>query len=253
MKLVVEELKGLTEEMIALTGFSVLDIEREEWQDQLKKSLTDDFIIPPFSYWDTRQKYWQERKRVWQQLFGDSRDGRDDDLMGEGLKTLAMLGSGKSNLTGTSEFDPIVAEICYRWFCPQDGKILDPFAGGAVRGAVAGVLGYNYTGVDLSPSQIADNTEKVAKLQQKGKVEYILGNSVNLPSLVTGEFDYIFSCPPYYDLEIYSEDEEDLSNKGTYEDFIKEYREVIKKAVDKLKPNRFATFIVGDIRDDKGF
>jgi hypothetical protein len=39
--------------------------------------------------------------------------------------------------TCTSIFDPVLCEIAYRWFCPSGGTVLDPFAGGSVRGIVA--------------------------------------------------------------------------------------------------------------------
>lgn len=59
--------------------------------------------------------------------------------------------------TGTSVFDPVLCEIAYRWFCPPGGQVLDPFAGGSVRGIVAATLGRAYTGIDLRPEQIAAN------------------------------------------------------------------------------------------------
>lgn len=34
------------------------------------------------------------------------------------------------------------------------------------------------------------------------------------------EFDFLLTCPPYADLEVYSDDPDDLSNMD-YEDFIK--------------------------------
>ena len=37
-----------------------------------------------------------------------------------------------------------------------------------------------------------------------------------------------------------------------YEDFITAYEDIIQKACNKLKNNRFAVFVVGDIRDGKG-
>ncbi|HXF87125.1 MAG TPA: hypothetical protein VNK48_02075 [Xanthobacteraceae bacterium] len=43
--------------------------------------------------------------------------------------------------SGTSIFDPVLCEIAYRWFCPPGGSVLDPFAGGSVRGIVASRLG----------------------------------------------------------------------------------------------------------------
>ena len=40
--------------------------------------------------------------------------------------------AGKEN--GTSIFDPVVCELAYTWFAPVGGVVLDPFAGGSVRG-----------------------------------------------------------------------------------------------------------------------
>lgn len=123
--------------------------------------------------------------------------------------------------------------------------------GGVVRGAVAGKLGYKYTGVDLSAEQIKVNNERVKKLNLG--VNYIQGNSLNIDKLVSeNDFDLVYSCPPYFDLEIYTDDKEDLSNLGKYEDFVKQYKEIIKKSCAKLKDNRFAIFVVGDIRDKQG-
>jgi tRNA G10 N-methylase Trm11 len=50
----------------------------------------------------------------------------------------------------------------YRWFVPQEGTVLDPFAGGSVRGVVAAHLGYKYTGIELRKEQVKAN-EKQAK------------------------------------------------------------------------------------------
>lgn len=62
----------------------------------------------------------------------------------------------------------------------------------------------------------------------------------------------VFSCPPYADLEVYSDDPRDISNMS-YDDFLKVYRNIIHKACNKLKDNRFAVWVIGDVRDKKGF
>lgn len=69
--------------------------------------------------------------------------------------------------------------------------------------------------------------------------------------LEDGSVDLVFSCPPYADLEVYSDIEGDISNME-YEDFCKAYKGIIDKACNKLKENRFAVFVVGDIRDKNG-
>ena len=62
----------------------------------------------------------------------------------------------------------------------------------------------------------------------------------------------LFRSPPYADLEVYSDKKEDLSNMS-YKDFIAVYREIIRKSCELLKEDRFAVFVVGDVRDKKGF
>lgn len=62
--------------------------------------------------------------------------------------------------SGTSIFDPVLCELAYRWFSPVGGRVLDPFAGGSVRGIVAAALGRRYTGIDLRPEQIEANREQ---------------------------------------------------------------------------------------------
>ena len=63
--------------------------------------------------------------------------------------------------------------------------------------------------------------------------------------------DLLFSCPPYGNLERYSDDEADLSTMR-YPRFLQTYRQIIKESVALLRPDRFACFVVGDFRDTKG-
>jgi hypothetical protein len=154
--------------------------------------------------------------------------------------------------SGTSIFDPVLCELAYRWFCPPGGAVLDPFAGGSVRGIVASRLGYRYTGVDLSGRQLEANREQAAVICPDRVPNWIEGDSSQIEALAPGEYDLVFSCPPYADLEVYSEDERDLSTME-YERFREAYRWIILSAVRKLRDNRFACFVVGDVRDKKGF
>jgi 1-aminocyclopropane-1-carboxylate deaminase/D-cysteine desulfhydrase-like pyridoxal-dependent ACC family enzyme/DNA modification methylase len=87
---------------------------------------------------------------------------------------------------------------------------------------------------------------------------WLCGNSLNLDTIAGPDFaaDLVFSCPPYADLEVYSEDPSDLSavcESEGYPKFLEQYREIIRKAVARLKPNRFAVWVVGDVRDKEGF
>lgn len=197
---------------------------------------------------DTKQGYWQKRKKEWKQII-HSNNGRDDGLLGGGMKKLAQNHGMK--LTGTSIFDPVLCEVLYNWFCPLNGTIFDPFAGGSVRGIVAEKLNRRYIGIDLSERQIDANRQEGDRL--KVYPAWHCDDSRNADKYIDdATADMVFSCPPYHNLEKYSNHPLDLSNMN-YTDFITAYTDIIQIACRKLKNDRFAVFVVGDIRDSKGF
>ncbi len=158
-------------------------------------------------------------------------------------------GLTQGNQSGTSIFDPVLTELCYRWFCPKGGLILDPFAGGSVRGLVAGLLGYRYHGIDLRPEQIAANEAQLAAIAPAADIQWRVGDSRDELGAAP-DADFVFTCPPYGDLEKYSDDPSDLSAM-TYADFCAAYRDILTKAAARLKPNRFLAVVVGEFRDPK--
>mgnify|MGYP003113215013 CR=1 FL=1 len=161
------------------------------------------------------------------------------------------LASG-SKQAGTSIFDPVLAELAYRWFSPENGIILDPFAGGSVRGIVATKTNRQYIGCDLRQEQIDANRQQAESITPDNQPIWHCTDSRNIDRVCKGiEADMIFSCPPYADLEVYSDDPKDLSTLN-YDDFVVSYREIIAKSCSLLKPDSFACFIVGDVRDKKG-
>lgn len=229
---------------------SFLNEDEEEIKEEASKKLTDEFLIPPISVFDTRQGYWQDRKRTWKSLGISSDVGRDEALLGQGLKQLAEK-QGSKTLTGTSIFDPVLCEVMYKWFNVHEGSIFDCFAGGSVRGIVAEKLGYKYTGIDLRKEQIEAN---ILNAQEMGlNPTWICDDSLNADLYIEDDsVDLLFSCPPYADLEVYSDDERDISNMD-YEQFKEVYRKIIDISCRKVKNDRFAIFVVGDVRDKKGY
>lgn len=248
----------------------------EMLEKTIPATLKESFIFPPFSILDTRSGVWQERKRKWLALGFNSQETREDveliaksgqssgiyelrNMMRDTLKREPSWDEiidyakkkGLHVYEGASIFDPVLCELSYRWFCPIGGTILDPFAGGSVRGIVAGVLGYPYKGIDLRLGQVEAN-RKQASILGIENVEWFDGDSNDVLDTVSVTPDFIYSCPPYAYLEKYSDDPKDLSNM-TYEDFKDVYFSIIKKSVEQLKDDRFACFVVGDVRDKKGF
>jgi tRNA G10 N-methylase Trm11 len=209
--------------------------------------LRDKFIEPPFSILDTKSGNWQRRKREWMRIGMKSEVGRDSVVINMDTK------SKKNNSAKyISIFDPALCEVLYNWFCVGGKEILDPFAGGSVRGIVANYLGYNYTGIDIRQEQVDSNREQgLDILSVENQPNWYVGDSNEVLNGFNKEFDFVFSCPPYADLEVYSDLKGDVSNMP-YNEFMKAYEEIIAKSCNLLKSGGYACFVVGEVRDKKG-
>ena len=235
----------------ALTGFD--DFTGKTVQKDMG-SLARRFGIPPFSVFNAREGWWQDRKRAWLSLGLKSDEGREKDL-------LKFSSACTETQPGSSIFDPVICEIAYRWFCPKGGVVLDPFAGGSVRGVVAATLGLEYHGVDLRSEQVSSNNTqwkeispaiKKAKISKKiGRPKWYAGDSLKIVPDLDLQADFLFSCPPYGDLEVYSDDPADISNMDA-DGFDQAYADIIGEACEKLKDDRFAFWVVGEYRNKSG-
>ncbi len=245
---------------------------------ELSGSLLDRFIVPPFSILDTRQGYWQNRKKLWKERIGDFGETRNQtlfssleilykDLYSRTMKHRKELGisfkeyiekyvpddvleNEKKKVTGrgVSILDPVMAELVCRWFAPEKCKSFDCFAGDSVFGYVSAFLGHEFTGIELRQEQCELNNERVEGMT----ASYINDDGQNVAKHIEANSqDLLFSCPPYFDLEHYSDLPNDASNQKEYEDFLQILRNAFTDAVACLKENRFAVIVVGDVRDKR--
>lgn len=250
----------------------------ERQQSAPESSLFDRFIVPPFSILDTRKGYWQDRKKKWRNLIGDFGESRNDSLISSpeikykdlyqrtrqhreelGLSFKEYIEkyvpqdvleheASKVLSAGVSLLDPVMAEIVCRWFGQENCKTFDCFAGDSIFGYVSAYLGNEFTGIELRAEQAKLNNDRVEGMNAR----YINDDGQNVAQHIEANSqDLLFSCPPYFDLEKYSDLENDASNQETYEDFIKILENAFKSAVTCLRDNRFAVVVVGDVRDKK--
>lgn len=279
-----EELSDLTG-LFNLEDFGFdLDFMDDDGENEAKGSLEDKFLIPPVSILDTKTERWKKRKDFWNSFdlnSGCSRENMDvqgglsgsvpryytqkekvEKKLGRKLTCKEFeenyLDLSNTNLKFTNSggllslFDPVVAELCYLWFCPKGGTILDPFSGGVTRGFVAMKTGHHYTGIDIRKEQVEANNEAIERIgvgEKDVRPNFICGDSRNCDNIVADRgFDLVFSCPPYADLEKYSDDPSDISNMN-YRDFKEAFRDIIRKSVSMLKEDRFAIFVIQEVRD----
>jgi len=217
--------------------------------------LFDRFIMPPYSVLDRKQGNWMRRKKQWLSLGIKSELGRDSNLIWApvGDNPSDMVQRMRGVVEGTSVFDPVIVECAVRWYSAPGGTVLDPFAGGSVRGIVSSLLKRNYLGIDLRAEQVEANKEQTSLGDKDYPPTWLAGDSEKvLDTLGETEVDLVFSCPPYFDLEVYSDDPDDLSAMDWY-DFRSAYYGIISKACERLRDDRFAVWVVGEVRDKNGF
>lgn len=266
-----------------MEGFEVEEEEKDTKEaEEEKRKLNDIFVVPPFSILDSRQGYWQERKRAWREklggINGDSRNCllfecaqmRYPKLYSESRAKRKELGisfteyleeyCSKEELEqiekntfacGVSLFDPVLAEILCKWFTPSDDALIfDCFAGDTQKGLVFAHCGRRFKGIELRQEQVDINNSLI---KDRGlAIEYVCDDGCNVAKHFEKESqDMLFSCPPYYDLEVYSDLENDASNQGSYEEFLEILDRAFSSAITCLKDNRFAVIVVGDVRNKK--
>ena len=218
--------------------------------------LREVFIEPPFSVLDSKGGNCQNRKRQWKNLGIQSEIGRDvkcNAEFGGDLDENGLNKYGRKPMTSISVFDPALCELMYHWFCKPQGTILDVFAGGSVRGIVANYLGFKYTGIDIRPEQVNSNIKQANDIlgTKFTHPHWITGDSDKVLDTINQKYDFLFTCPPYADLEVYSDLEGDISNMN-YTEFYNAYRSIIIKSCGLLKADGYAGIVVGDVRNKKG-
>lgn len=260
------------------------DVEADSPQSTAQPSVEtppqeEHFYIPMLSFLDTRQGYWQARKKQWTTSLVDCFGSSRDNVMGYGLAirypTIYSNSKNERKRLGisfkeyfekyvpeemkkqtvvnsdVSLFDPVLAEIMCKWYTPHKGAtIFDCFAGDTRKGQVFAMCGYEFCGIELRPEQVEINQESIKELNLP--IRYICDDGRNVAQHFEEKSqDLLFSCPPYYDLEVYSDRADDASNQATYEEFLDILRTAFSQAITRLKDNRFAVIVIGDVRNKR--
>lgn len=224
-----------------------------EWDNSMPNgSLSDRYIEPPFSVINLRSQKSIDMANKWRDM-GIKVGGRgENNGTFSALNSLMKKTSGESRANAINEsiFNPYLCEILHHWFnIEKGGYVLGPFAGGMERGFVACSLGHKYIGFDVREEQVLFNRDNCNLLSPPN---WILDSSENLLNYVDeNSQDFILTCPPYADLEVYSDNPLDISNKS-YDEFLTIYKDIIKKCFVALKNNRFAVWVVGEVRGSGG-
>lgn len=214
-------------------------------------------MIAPISPLDAQQAWWKQRRSEWHAAYDlESTIGRDHLPAASDLRSGIARHVECRHVDGTrgssvSTFDPVLAEVMLSWFSTPGDRCGDPFAGGPTRGAVASLLGLTYAGIDIRPDQINANRQWADTHLPNHSPQWRLGDARRFASHVP-PLDIVLTCPPYFDLEKYSDDPLDLSRATTYPEFVDAIRATASEEYQALKDDRFCIWIVGDVRDPSG-
>ena len=160
---------------------------------------------------------------------------------------LRLVGSAPTN------FRPMNAKAVYERFCEPEGTIYDYCCGfgGRLLGCLSSKNNYKYVGCD-------PNTETMYHLHQLGNyIEQVTGreNSFELHCCGAEDFkgpaesiDFAFSSPPYFDLEVYSDEPTQCYNKfPKLEDWLEGFvRNTIRNIVHMLKRGKVYAVNIAD-------
>jgi len=220
---------------------------------EARRSLNDFFIVKPFSVLNTMDGAWIRRKAWWNELITNRGASRESTLFSKSKKSTTKIGAMiQGTNKGVSLFDPVLSEAMVRWFSEPGMVVFDPFAGDETRGYVSCYLDRKYIGIELRQEQVDLNYERIQEAGIGKYCRYFCDTSLNTDKLIKDDScDMILTCPPYLFVEKYSDDPKDLSNM-TVQEFFDVYKQIIAKTFSKLKNNRFAVFVVSEVRDKDG-
>ena len=132
-------------------------------------------------------------------------------------------------------------------------SVYDPCAGWGERMMTCGKLGVSYEGCDIN-SELFEGYKKLYELIDGFKP--VLHNNDSANQLVTGDADAIITCPPYKNIEVYSENgAENLSD----EDFAAWWGDVVKNCsysnakVFAVQTNQACRSVFADALEEQGW
>jgi hypothetical protein len=165
-----------------------------------------------------------------------------------------VVATTKAHNGNASVLDPVACEVIARFFMPATGgRMYNPFGGGVQMGYVAGASGYGYLASEIRHNQVDANNGICAEFAPK--VQWVRADSASYEP--EGEFDMIFTCPPYYRVERYVDYDGaspvgEINDLPTYDQFRDTLFAGYAVAIRHLKDSRFFVVMTGDSRDKSG-
>lgn len=211
--------------------------------------------------WNSTKGEWLKLKAQWNEHIAAAGDKRGipnptfatREGCWQGESGFANVVTGRSHNGNASVLDPVACEVVLRFFTPsRESLIYNPFGGGVQFGYVAGASGYRYIASEIRQNQCDANNALCGEFPG---VRWVRADSSTYDP---GEpVDLVFTCPPYYRVEKYIDydgtiPEGEINALPSYEQFRDTLFAGYRKALGRLKDNRFFVVMTGDSRDKSG-
>lgn len=160
-----------------------------------------------------------------------------------------------------------------RFFTKPGERVLDPFVGSGSTLVACAQSGREGTGIELV-SHWAEIARARVLREDGGLSQTVLQGDARevLPRLEDASFDFVVTSPPYWMilrkdtdhkakaerkakglLTRYSDEDSDLGNVPSYEDFLSELARVFRQCARVLAPRRYMCVVVSDFRHKSRF
>lgn len=206
--------------------------------------VQDRFTVPATSIWPCPRDAAQIKLR---EFVGDEGQSRADAFGKNWLPTSSPNGPREN---AASIFNPTLAGLIVTAYSDPGDHIIDPFGGGGTRAVLSAHLGRHYAGVEIRREEAERVAARLTDLGLNDRAVIHCADSTRFdwPHRTA---DMLITCPPYFDLEVYSSDPGDLSTRSSYEGFLDGISEVIRRSLFGLRSGAFAVWVAGRFRHGK--
>jgi len=171
-----------------------------------------------------------------------------------GINRTTAEGKPMANRVVVSIMPAELVAFFIRYYARRGDVYLDPFMGQGVQMQVAKMFGLHYYGYDLC-EEFYRYIDAVRQKIDDGKttIQTTLGDSKQPDAIPDDIGDFSFHSPPYWDIEYYGDDPEQLGRGHTYGEFIAGMEAVARAWLPKFKAGAYHVVNVNDFRKDGKF
>lgn len=232
---------------------------------EIRRQIINKYGCVPTSIWEGTYNHdievieYEERKR---DVIGDKRHATMDyDKTDKEL--VKAFGASARTVRGTSEdsimstFPPNLVKRVVEFYSEPGDTVLDPMAGHNSRMQMTHQCGRNYIGYDISKKFMEFNRDVASKITGQGEQ----GTLITSPYTITlreqsseklveadNSVDLCFTSPPYYKVEYYTDEPEQMYFSKDYDDFLSRIEKVVAENYRVLKAGKYCVWNINDFR-----